>query len=671
MADILWGDFETYSEIDIKKQGGYRYAVDESTNIVCLGFALNDEPVQLWNPSKTMPTRIFDALANGALFYAHNAVFDYRIWNNCGVRDLDWPELDLDNVVDTSAVCASFSLPLALLDAGNAMSLKLPKDTEGKALIKLLCSPNKKGEQPMPFMPEYKAAFAKFFAYCKRDVESMRELIGLLPRNNLITKEKRVWRVTYNFNSAGLPVAYDEAKAIKEVIDDYCYARLPELSRITGGQVTTVNQHKRIKKYCNDHGYPMENTQAGTITEALDDPNCKGRVRELLALRNEIGSAATAKYKRLIELANRDEKGDYYLYDNLVYHGAGPGRWTGRGFQMHNLPRAKVKDPVAVINEYLAGTFGGNPVQVGKALIRPMIRAPKGFKIMVADYAGIENRVLPWFALDDLTLQGFRDGIDQYIVMAAARYATTYEAIVNGVKAEDTIAKGQRQMGKVIILGCGYMMGWETFIFTAWTQFGMVVTEEEAKAAVNAYREKYYLIAKLWKELKNAAARAVITGERQVYGHLTLGTSTVKGTRWLAMKLPSGKAIYYKNPKVEQKFIPKYESMGRVPTVTHEGRNPKGKKWMRLALTPGRITENAVQGTAREIMAQGMINVEDKMPRVIQIGTVHDESMALVPDDMATPDVLEEFIYHLCDVDFMGDCPLNAEGYIEERYKKD
>ncbi len=669
--NILWLDFETYSETNIKVVGGYNYCIDESTNIICLGFALNDEPVQLWNPSKIMPQRILDHIENGGLFYAHNAVFDFRIWNNCGVRDLNWPEVNIAQVVDTSAVCASFSIPLSLDDAGKAMNISMPKSAEGKALIKLLCNPNKKGEQPMPFMSEYREPFQRFFKYCIRDVEAMREIIQTLPRNHLIPQEQEIWNLTYNFNSVGLPVAFDEAKCIRETIDKYVETKIPELYTITDGLVTTVNQHARIKKFCIDNKYPMKNTQAGTITEALADPNCTGAVRDLLTLRSEIGSSATAKFKKLIGLASYGELDSYWVFDNLVYHGAGPGRWTGRGFQMHNLPRAKVPNPDELIELFMLGLFIGNPVKAGKALIRPMIKAPKGFKIMVSDYSSIENRILAWFALDEATLEDFRQSIDQYITMAAARYRVSYDEIKQGIIDGVGKFKAMRQMGKVIILGCGYMMGWKTFIKTAKQQFGMVIIKEEALEAVSSYRSHYYLIKKLWNELKLAATRAVITGERHSYGRVTFGTSTVKNIRWLAMLLPSGKCIYYKNPRIDQKYIPDYEHMGKVPTITHEGRNPYTKKWTRLALTPGRLTENAVQGFAREVMAKGMLNVQERMPEVIQIGTVHDESLSLVPDYLATEETLQEFNYNLCDIPFAKGCPLAAEGYISNRYKKD
>ncbi len=311
--------------------------------------------------------------------------------------------------------------------------------------------------------------------------------------------------------------------------------------------------------------------------------------------------------------------------------------------------------------EFLETQKFKNPVQMGKALVRPMIKAPKDHMLIVSDYSSIENRVLALHAGDKQTLIDFENGIDQYKTMAASKYGVHYDDVTND----------QRFMGKVIILGCGYQMGGDTFQKTCKEQFGFDVSIEEAKQAVSDYREKYHLVKALWKGLQQAAVRAVMTGKRQTYNTITFGTSTVNDIRWLAMLMPSGKCVYYKNPQIRQQFIPKYEHMGKVPTVTAEGRNPYTKKWSRLPLTPGRITENATQGFAREIMAEGMLNVQNEMPEVTLIGSVHDEALGLIHKDDLTNNTMDTFNKHLCNIPFATECPIKAVGYISERYKKD
>ena len=70
-------------------------------------------------------------------------------------------------------------------------------------------------------------------------------------------------------------------------------------------------------------------------------------------------------------------------------------------------------------------------------------------------------------------------------------------------------------------------------------------------------------------------------------------------------------------------------------------------------------------------MAQGLLNVEAKMPEARLIGTVHDEALALILDRLIKENTLDRFNSLLCDIPWANTCPLRAEGYIAKRYKKD
>jgi DNA polymerase len=666
----VWLDFETYSKVDIRKQGGYVYTHDSSTEILCLAYAIDDRPVDLWLPGTEVDEELSTLISNPETkVYAHNAKFDFRIWNN--KMPSEWPRIKETQLIDTMALCASFSLPLSLADAGSAMSISMPKDSDGKALIRDLCKPTKLGTKPdIDNDPQLISKFNRLCRYCLRDVEAMRSLVEALPRDHLIGREALVWLNTLHMNSLGLPIDHESAKAIKSYLAEYVNMEMKQVNIVSGGDFQTINQIAKIKAWClNVHSYPIDNLQASTITEILGDASCPEPVKKIMCLRQELGRTSTAKYTKVIDQLFTDEEATW-VKDNLVYFGASTGRWTGTGFQMHNLPRASVKDPKKCIADFKAGCRIDDPVGKGKALIRPMIKAPPGQVLIVSDYSGVENRALHWVAGDLRTLEDFKNGIDQYITMASARYGKSYEEIKDGYDNGVAEYESMRFMGKVIILGCGYGMGKDTFIKTAKLQFGLEVSEEGAQEAVDVYRHKFNLIPKLWKGLKTAAAKAVLNNSRVTYGRITFGTARVKGTTWLAMKLPSGRCIYYKNPQVEERLIPKFEYIGPVPTVTHEGRNPLTRKWGRVALIPGRITENAVQGFTRDIMAQGLLNVENFMPSVRLIGTVHDEALGLISKDDVYPETLETFNALLCAIDFAEGLPLQAKGFIAKRYKK-
>ena len=671
MTNHLYIDFETYSEVDIKVVGGYNYVNHPSTQIICFSHGLDLGEVELWTPAKgDLPEYIPEALDTKYLFTAHNAAFDWRIWNTIGHKQLGWPRVPLSQVLDTQALCQTYTLPGKLETAGLALGVINLKSKKGASLINRLCSPNKQGEQPHPWDHRYAQYFRDFFQYCIDDTKSMREIVQTLPRQELLPIEQRIWELTYRINTRGLPIAYEEVCAILDHVSTYVEKKSKDIPELSGGAFEKVTQVAKLLAWCNAKGYNVDNMQAATVERSIDDPNCPPEVLNMLMLRQELGRSSTAKFKKLKALAGK--RGDqHFVYDNIVFHGAAPGRWTGRGFQMHNLPRMKVKDPDAVINQFLRGEVIDDPVGKAKALIRPMIKTAPDESIIVSDYSSIEYILLCWAAGDLIAMDRFAGGFDQYIDMASSRYAVSYDEILEGCADEDPASKAQRQMGKVIILGCGYGMGWETFITTAWDQFKMRIEEEDAKLGIRTYRTKYHLVKLLWDELKKAAIRAVITDKQQKYGLFTFGTFRKNGIRWLAMRLPSGKSIYYCRPMIEEHFIPRYEEMGPVPTIIHWGVNAYTKKWSKLKLIPGRITENAIQGTAREVMAQGMLNVEEKMPEARLIGTVHDEALAKIKDRLIVEGTQNQFDTLLCEIPWAKECPLNAKGYIAKRYKKD
>jgi len=652
---MIYIDFECYSEANIKTEGGMKYIQHPSTQIICLAYAFDNEPVELWNVGKPIPRLLLDRAASGESIYAFNVMFDYRVWNYVGHRDFNFPLLTKEQLVDVQALCCSYQLPQNLDDAGHALKIANKKLSTGTALINKCCVPNKKGEQPLPDTVDMRRAFKDLFNYCAMDVEAMREIVKKLPRHELIPREEPIWLMTQDMNEEGLPVDMDTVHLVNKYLNDYIEENIKVLPIWTDGKITKPTQTTRIKSWCEQQGYPIPNVQAETLEHILEENDVPPKVRQVLELRQEFGSTSVAKFKKIIAQEYQGK-----VFDNLRYHGAGTGRWTGQGFQMHNLPRAKTDDPEGLIQQFKEGVVE-KPVQAAKTLIRPVIKAPEGYTLMVADYSAIENYLLAWAASDYRAIDLLVSGQSQYIDMAAARFNVPY----------DQVTDDQKFLGKQIILGCGYGMGGKKFKTTAKLRSNIDMTLEEAKESVYAYRNRYPLVKELWGELRKAATRAVITGNKQAYLNTIFGTFNRNGIRWLAMQLPTGKAIYYMSPTIKEELIPDYEYMGTVPTITHWGTDPYSKKWVRLKLIPGRITENFVQGLAREVMAQGMLNVKQHMPYVTLLGSVHDEAISLIEEKYATQEIFDEFRFHLCNVDFIPGCPLKAEGYFSKRYKKE
>lgn len=639
-------DFETYSPVPIDA-GSYKYASHPDADIVILAYKINDLPTLLWTPSngRDCPL-VFEE--DDLVVYAHNALFDYLIWHKVGVRKYGFPELPLPHWTDTMALAQRYTLPAALDKVGDVLGLDVQKSRRGKNLIKKICVPHKHGGRPILGTHFDMQDMLQFQKYAIDDVESTYELIRTLPATALSIPEQRYWELTQKMNMRGLPVDVEAVDKILGYIEGFAEDMTLRVSEITDGQVDKVTQVAKMVAWLASQGVETKDLRAETVTKLLQQEIPVG-ARELLELRQTLGRSSTAKYRKIMEMQH-----DGRVYNNLQYYGTSTGRWAGRGFQLHNLPRASVRDPLDYIERFINFEPVADPVNVAKALIRPMIRAEDGYQLIVSDYSAIENRLLAWVAKDEQALALFRQGGDQYVDMASFMYG----------KAPQDISKHERQIGKIIILGCGYGMGAKRFVETA-AGWGVDLSHSEALAAVNAYRTRYHLVKNLWYKLKDQAVNAInYPGREFMYNGCSFRMAKDKnGTKWLVLRLPSERQLYYCEPYLEE------DDFGMTPG--HYGINPYSKKWSRLRLIPGRITENVIQALARDVMAQGLLNVDHYMNEISLLGTVHDEAIGEIQENWIDDHILEKFNNHLCLMpSWANGLPLAAEGYIAKRYKK-
>src|ERR1700678_1097021 len=81
-SSILHVDFETRSTRDLPAVGLFNYADPTVTSVLCMAWAFDDEPVELWTPYRpNFPNRLGYHIADGGEFWAHNATFEFEIWN--------------------------------------------------------------------------------------------------------------------------------------------------------------------------------------------------------------------------------------------------------------------------------------------------------------------------------------------------------------------------------------------------------------------------------------------------------------------------------------------------------------------------------------------------------------------------------------------------------------
>jgi len=635
-------DFETKSEVDLKKHGRRKYLAGKEADIICMAYKIGNMPTELWKPGEPTPlfTKATERVFYSHKFYAFNAQFDIDVWNTLGEK-YNFSKIDSSWWIDVMAICGRFTYPQSLDKAGKVLELNIKKNPRGKALIKKITQP--------PFQYTH-VDLMEFYDYCKDDVNSMYEMLLALPASSLSGKEQEIWELTAKINNVGIPVDIDAAKQILGVTDCYKEDQNELLPELTEGTVTKATQNMRIVKWLKSKGIVTPNLQAATVEKLLKRLDLSDNIKTVLQLRQELGRSSTAKYLKLKEMCH-----NHRIYDNLRYYGANTGRWAGLGFQLHNLPRSKVKDAQPIIDQFMdLSIIENDPINAAKSIIRGMICAPKGKRICAVDYKGIENRGLAWVAQDERTLQLFREGLDQYIDMAAYLLKKPYEEI------DDQ----QRYMGKQLVLGCGYGLGWKGFM-KYMDGYGTPITEEIAQEGVNAWRARYDKVVRLWYACKGAAMHAIS------YRGKTFKVSNCafkyildrNKTPWLQLTIPSGRNLYYNKPIVEE------DSFGIV--VTAMGINPYSKKWQRLKIIPGRFVENIVQALSRDVLAQGKLNLNKAGYKII--GSIHDEvilevskAARLIPDDyLAT---VSEYMCHM--PEWANGLPLETEGMIEKRYRK-
>lgn len=654
-------DFESYSEADIKIVGAHHYARHRTTDLICLAYCFDDEEPLIYIAGEEAPFDLFEAIAEGSLVYAWNTTFEYIMWEEVCVKKLGWPPIPFDQWRDTQAIASTFGLPLALGNCGKALGLDMQKDKRGDELIKLLCKPQKitKKQKLKRFTPEsHPELFDEMYEYCKQDVRSERAILKALPWE-LQGNELETWRIMLKKNTRGIPMDTELVDSVVEIVEEYLEEVEQMLPILTGGVVKTIGQRKVIMEWCEEQGYELPGFTAEDVEAALKDPEIENYpgVKNILEMRTLAGKSSIKKFVKIQEAVCSDGR----IRDCLKYHKAPTGREGGRLLQPQNLPRAEVEDTEDAIARFKTKSMEivleqySDLLYTASALIRPSICAPKGRKFVVSDYSSIENRVVCWLAGQDDILQKLEGGVCLYTDMAATLYNVDYSEIPKESE--------RRRHGKLTVLGAGYGMGWRTFLADCAAR-GFILTATEAKRTIDIFRDKYNMVKALWYGLKDAAEEATINpGEMTSYGMIQF----MHHENYLFMVLPNGKTIAYPNARYETTMAP----WGETTAVTHD-RFASGKIG-RASLSPGRLAENAAQGTAREVLMEAQIDLENhfKLPEWREhetILTVHDEVVIEAPTLGISIDEVNEILCNRSAA-FIG-LPLKAAGFETIRYHK-
>jgi len=702
-------DFETRSAVTaLGKAGVWNYSHHPTTDVWCACYAIDDGPIRVWLPGEAVPRDLREALKRGTVV-AHNAMFEWHIIEFICAERYGWPTVELDRLDDTAARAAVQAIPRDLARAAPAMGIPLEKDMDGRRVMLQMAKPRRprKGEDPtILYWWDDEDRLSRLIDYCKRDVEVERALDEkLMP---LSKRESKLWLADARANLRGIRIdteLVEEAdKLVRESLRRYgCL-----LSELTGGAVTAVTQHGRLIDWLQSHGVQTDSVAKDVVEELLGGGTAAmpPLARRVLEIRKEAAKSSTAKLDAFRQRVSADGR----MRENLLYHGAGTGRWAGRGVQLQNLPRPELDAPgvtqaIQIIKrtdlsvdqriERIEFLLGSAPTVVADCL-RGCLIAENGHTLRVADYSNIEGRGGAWVAGENWKMEAFRafdrgEGPDLYKVAAGGIF---------GIEPAEIGKDFRRQIGKVSELALQYEGGvgaygsmakvygldmgehYQTIVSVAdpdkveyaskahktrGHRFDMPVEAWVASEVTKlAWREKHPRIKASWRGLEGAAIEAMdspgvvatFRGVRYYRPTADEGPGT-----FLICQLPSKRCIYYPDPRVRESRTPWGT---RKRQLTYMRTDPVTKKWLRAKAYGGLLFENVVQATARDVMAVAILRLEKAGYPVLL--TIHDEIIAETPADKGSQHEFEALMAQRSK--WAEGLPVAVEGFAAVRYKK-
>lgn len=602
-------DVETFSEEDLSSAGAYRYGEHESTELMCLGYAVDEGPVHLWIPFDDVPQVIVDAVQarhptavlepgrtipaplRTAWEYpkrAHNAAFERVITSRTAGKKLGLRPTDIKEWTCTAVKVAAMGLPRSLDDASKALGTH-GKSEGGRIEMLQLSKPRKPTKADPSTRWTMQNAPDKWIAmlcYNIDDVLAERDLDNAVP--DLEPREQELYWLDQKINEKGWAVDLEAVNNILFVVEQYKERLAAEFEELTRDWLTGMGlkptQREKISDWVRAQGVNLSDMQAETIKWAVKT-QIPENVKRLLTIYSTYNAKSVSKLSSMLDAVCSDGR----LRGMFLFLGAGPGRWSSLIVQLQNMMRPVIKDPNTAIEAFASRDLDlirflypdVDPMKVAGSCIRGCLVSKPGHDLVFPDYSGIEDRVNLWFFDEEKMLEVYRAydekrGRHPYSVTVCNAFGLDLATFSD----EDP----RRQWGKVMRLALGYEGGVEAFATMVETygidleEMAAIVTPllpedaldhaawmwknhpskqpEHIDRACNGlkylYRQNHPGIKQGWKNLKEAAEKAVeFEGETFWLPNkkIAFRVETYKGRKWLAMRLPSGRKIRYFDPK--------------------------------------------------------------------------------------------------------------------------
>lgn len=601
MPKTLSIDLETFSPVDIRDCGSFRYIDDPEFEILLFGYAFGeDEPtvVDLCS-GEAIPDEVTDALySSDYIKTGYNNAFErYALWKHFGRY---CPPEQWEDTMVLAAVCG---LPLGLGAVGSALGLPedKAKDKAGKALIKYFCCPCKptktNGGRERNYPEHAPEKWAQFIEYNRQDIVTERHIRNMLLRWKPDETEHRFWCLDARINERGMRV---DTQLVRNALDfDARYkAELTEKA-VTLSGLDNPKSVAQIKDWLyQQEGITVASLNKAVVADVIKQLNTD-KAREFMAVHAELSKTSTMKY----EAMRRSVCPDGHIKGCFQFYGASrTGRFAGRLVQLQNLPQNHMEDlataralvsagqyeTVKALYESVSGTLS--------ELIRTALIPEPGCRFIVCDYSAIEARVIAWLADEQWRLDVFRSGGDIYCASASQMFKVP--VVKHGENGH------LRQKGKIAELALGYGGGVNALKAFGADKMGM--SDEDMVETVDLWRSASPHICALWKSLERAMIKCIVRKCSTVstIGHIRFDWE--QGIVW--MRLPSGRRIAYYGAQYGE------SRWKNGNAISYMGQDQRTKKWARLETWGGKLVENCWAEGTLVLTDRGWVPIESITP---------------------------------------------------------
>lgn len=654
MYSTLSIDLETYSSVDLKKCGHYKYVASDDFEILLFCFAFDDQPVSYIDLTvDELPEELVEAIEDPRIIKrAYNAAFELE----CLGKHLGRPQ-DPRQWRCTMVAAGMLGLPMNLADVSRVLMLTNGKLGSGMQLIRKFCIPSKITKTNLVSVRTYPkdapVEWKQFIEYGMQDVRAEREVLSKISWYKIPEREQLFWELDQKINRMGVAVDKKLLESAIKINGEYQARLMEEAVAITG--IANAKSPKQVKLWlekATKEADEEETFDADDSLKAADLPALIKKfndttIKRLLEIRQETSKTSISKYERMLSAMGTDGR----IRGTTQYYGANrTGRHAGRIIQPQNYPRNSMKELDLARRAVKTGKtdavymlFDSVPDTLKQLLRTAFIPGSPNSELVPCDFASIEARVLAWLAGEEWVLDVFRGDGKIYEATAAAMFKVPIESI--GKKSEE------RQKGKICALALGY--GGAVGALTTMGAIRMGIPEKELPILVNKYRQANPNIVDYWGMLRDSAFTAYNTGERVP---LTKGMYMQHKRNCLFITLPSGRDLVYCR-------FGYTDGMG----LTYWGVNQTKKKWELTKTYGGKLSENITQAVARDILREGMLNLDAhgfKIPLHI-----HDEVIIEQLKGYATAERIAQL---MCpQISWAEGLPISAEGFVTQYYRKE